>query len=168
MSDPAGGAHFRRVRELFEEIAELDPTEREARLDALAASERAVSRDVRALLSADARAGDFLACGDGLGASAGEDGVAWPATHDSALARALEAVVDDELQDLRGQTVGDYRLIERLGRGGMGEVYLGERADGRFEQKVAVKLVRRGLDTAEILRRFARRNARTPASPMSA
>ena len=52
--------------------------------------------------------------------------------------------------------MGDYRLIEPLGRGGMGEVYLGERADGRFEQKVAVKLVKRGMDSVEILRRFAR------------
>ena len=38
----------------------------------------------------------------------------------------------------------------------MGEVYLGERADGRFEQQVAVKLVKRGMDSGEILRRFAR------------
>jgi serine/threonine-protein kinase len=38
----------------------------------------------------------------------------------------------------------------------MGEVYLGERADGRFDQKVAVKLVKRGMDSREILRRFAR------------
>ena len=52
--------------------------------------------------------------------------------------------------------MGVYRLIEPLGRGGMGEVYLGERADGRFEQKVAVKLVKRGMDSGEILRRFAR------------
>jgi serine/threonine-protein kinase len=58
--------------------------------------------------------------------------------------------------DLRGETIGVYRLIEPLGRGGMGEVYLAERADGRFDQKVAVKLVKRGMDSAEILRRFAR------------
>jgi eukaryotic-like serine/threonine-protein kinase len=62
----------------------------------------------------------------------------------------------ERIADLRGETVGAYRLIEPLGRGGMGEVYLGERADGRFEQKVAVKLVKRGMDSVEILRRFAR------------
>ena len=63
---------------------------------------------------------------------------------------------EERIADLRGETVGVYRLIEPLGRGGMGEVYLGERADGRFEQKVAVKLVKRGMDSVEILRRFAR------------
>jgi serine/threonine-protein kinase len=63
---------------------------------------------------------------------------------------------EEPVADRRGETVGAYRLIEPLGRGGMGEVYLGERVDGRFEQKVAVKLVKRGMDSVEILRRFAR------------
>ncbi len=50
--------------------------------------------------------------------------------------------------------VGPYRLIGHLGRGGMGTVYLGERADGEFDHRVAVKLLRRGLDTDDIIRRF--------------
>ena len=54
------------------------------------------------------------------------------------------------------EVVGSFRLIELLGRGGMGEVYLAERADGRFDQQVAVKLVKRGMDSREILRRFGR------------
>jgi eukaryotic-like serine/threonine-protein kinase len=67
-----------------------------------------------------------------------------------------ETESSEDRPDLSGETVGVYRLIHPLGRGGMGEVYLGERADGRFEQKVAVKLVKRGMDSGEILRRFAR------------
>ncbi|HUF09394.1 MAG TPA: serine/threonine-protein kinase, partial [Rhodothermales bacterium] len=41
-----------------------------------------------------------------------------------------------------------------IGRGGMGAVYLAERADGQFSKQVALKLVKRGMDTDEILRRF--------------
>ena len=53
-----------------------------------------------------------------------------------------------------GQCVGPYRLLEEIGRGGMGTVYLALRADDEFEQQVAVKLVKRGMDTEEIVRRF--------------
>lgn len=50
--------------------------------------------------------------------------------------------------------LGDYRVDRVLGRGGMGTVYLGFRADGAFEQRVALKLLRRGLDTDDIVARF--------------
>jgi serine/threonine-protein kinase len=53
-----------------------------------------------------------------------------------------------------GQRVGAYRIVSEIGRGGMGAVYLAERDDREFEQKVAIKLVRRGMDTEEIVRRF--------------
>ncbi|HEY0554045.1 MAG TPA: serine/threonine-protein kinase [Thermoanaerobaculia bacterium] len=53
-----------------------------------------------------------------------------------------------------GQRVGAYRIGREIGRGGMGAVYLAERADREFEQRVAIKLVRRGMDTEEIVRRF--------------
>jgi eukaryotic-like serine/threonine-protein kinase len=50
--------------------------------------------------------------------------------------------------------IGVYRLIKQLGTGGMGAVYLAERADQEFRQKVAVKLIKRGLDTDLVLKRF--------------
>ena len=53
-----------------------------------------------------------------------------------------------------GRRLGAYELTCELGRGGMGVVYLARRADGRFEQQVAVKLLKRGTDTDEVLRRF--------------
>lgn len=53
-----------------------------------------------------------------------------------------------------GGNAGPYRLLKLLGAGGMGAVYLAERADGQFEKQVAVKLIKRGMDTDEILRRF--------------
>lgn len=51
----------------------------------------------------------------------------------------------DEPPDPAGQLIGNYRIVRSLGQGGMGEVFLGERADEQFKQTVAIKLVRRGL-----------------------
>jgi len=53
-----------------------------------------------------------------------------------------------------GRRIGAYAIIRELGRGGMGVVYLAERADGVFERQVAIKVLKRGTDTDEILRRF--------------
>ncbi len=53
-----------------------------------------------------------------------------------------------------GDLLGRYRILSRLGRGGMATVYLAERADGSYQQQVALKLLRRGLDTEDLIRRF--------------
>ncbi len=53
-----------------------------------------------------------------------------------------------------GQTLGDYHLLDVLGRGGMGTVYLAERVGQEFEQKVAVKVARRGMPGAQMQARF--------------
>jgi serine/threonine protein kinase/Flp pilus assembly protein TadD len=53
-----------------------------------------------------------------------------------------------------GERIGAYAVISELGRGGMGAVYLAERADGQFEKRVAIKVLKRGTDTDEVLRRF--------------
>ena len=50
--------------------------------------------------------------------------------------------------------IGVYRIVREIGRGGMSVVYLGERDDGAFEQRVAVKLIKPGTDTEDVLRRF--------------
>ena len=57
---------------------------------------------------------------------------------------------------LVGARVGPWRVLQEIGRGGMGVVYAAERADGQFEQRVALKVLKRGLDTDEILARFLR------------
>lgn len=53
-----------------------------------------------------------------------------------------------------GRRMGVWAIVRELGRGGMGAVYLAERADGAFEKQVAIKVLKRGTDTDEILRRF--------------
>jgi len=57
-------------------------------------------------------------------------------------------------RDRIGERIGAYAIVRELGRGGMGTVYLAERADGQFEKRVAVKVLKRGTDTDEVLRRF--------------
>lgn len=52
-------------------------------------------------------------------------------------------------------TAGPYILEEEVGRGGMGSVWRARRGDGSFHQIVAVKLIRRGMDTDDVIRRFA-------------
>ncbi|HTH37458.1 MAG TPA: protein kinase, partial [Pyrinomonadaceae bacterium] len=62
-----------------------------------------------------------------------------------------------------GRRVGAYRLEEEVGRGGMGVVYRARRVDGEFEQTVAIKLIKRGMDTDQILKRFRRERQITAA-----
>ena len=60
------------------------------------------------------------------------------------MPRLDPAAVPDQAEALAGELVGPYRLIEEIGRGGMGSVWLAERADGIFERQVALKLPRLG------------------------
>ena len=57
-------------------------------------------------------------------------------------------------EDMIGRRIGAYRIESEIGRGGMGNVYLAKRADDEFEKAVAVKLIKRGFDTDEIVTRF--------------
>ena len=50
--------------------------------------------------------------------------------------------------------LGPYRVGREIGRGGMGAVYAAERDDGQFEQRVAIKVIKRGMDSAAVIQRF--------------
>jgi eukaryotic-like serine/threonine-protein kinase len=83
--------------------------------------------------------------------------------HVDSLLRAIDASNDSESQTpspetdaLIGARLGPYRVIERIGRGGMGVVYRGEREDSDFKQEVAIKLIRRGFDFDDVQARFLR------------
>ncbi|HKV12415.1 MAG TPA: serine/threonine-protein kinase [Thermoanaerobaculia bacterium] len=128
-----------RADRLFDEALDLPPGERAAFLD------RACGEDVplRELV-------DRLLASAEDDTSAIEPGGALKGPLWSQLQGELTR--EDEL--LPGTLVGRYRVVRELGRGGMAAVYLAERADGQFEQQVALKLLKRGIDTDEIVGRF--------------
>jgi serine/threonine-protein kinase len=66
----------------------------------------------------------------------------------------LGTIVSDMAPAL--ERIGPWRLLREIGRGGMGQVFLAQRADGQFEQRVAIKLLKRGMDSDAILARFLR------------
>jgi non-specific serine/threonine protein kinase/serine/threonine-protein kinase len=74
----------------------------------------------------------------------------------SARTILLKNVLPDEPADdaFVGDTIGGYRIQREIGRGGMGAVYLAEQERGDFAQKVAVKLIKRGMDSDMTVRRF--------------
>ena len=83
--------------------------------------------------------------------------------HDDFLSRpaALDALPDPAnepepgLQGMQGRMLGPWRITGRLGAGGMGDVWLAERADGAYSGRAAIKVLKRGMDSAAVLARFA-------------
>jgi serine/threonine-protein kinase len=74
---------------------------------------------------------------------------------DLAIDRSLDQLAAATLRSREttqsGTRVGPYRLLRKLGEGGMGSVWLAERVDGGFTQQVALKLIRYGMDSADVL-----------------
>ncbi|MFU8860806.1 MAG: tetratricopeptide repeat protein [Cyclonatronaceae bacterium] len=66
----------------------------------------------------------------------------------------LLAVSAVKTGQMAGQRIGNYRIVTELGHGGMGSVYLAERADGEFMQRVALKLLHNPLATEQQVQRF--------------
>ncbi len=125
------------VNALFFRLLEAAPADRARLLDEACAGKPSLRSDIESLLAAHASAGGFLE------APALEENLASPSSPGKADAAGH-----------LGRTIGAYRLERVLGAGGMGTVYLAERADAEFEHRVAIKLIRPGLGTEDILQRF--------------
>ncbi|MBV8201719.1 MAG: PD40 domain-containing protein [Acidobacteria bacterium] len=131
-----------RAGALFDLAVELPPAERRALFEHAAASDPALAAEVETLVAADERAAGFLA---------------EPADPGCELLAA--AVLEHDARaaaDRVGQRFGAFRLVREIGHGGMGVVYLADRADGQFEQRVAIKLVHAGPHGERLLRGFLR------------
>jgi len=124
-----------RVKALFGACLELPAADRALLLAQECAGDPDLLREVESLLDASARA------------AARDDTVP-----DAVVAARQELARELELE---GQVVGAYRILERIGEGGMGVVFRAERADGQFTRQVAVKVVRPESATPGLLRRFA-------------
>jgi eukaryotic-like serine/threonine-protein kinase len=119
------------VDALFQAVLTRPPEERESCLRELC-TDPEIASAVSRLLASTGEATGFL------------ESVELPGGEDEAGADAQEI----------GRIVGRHRLVEVLGRGGTGTVYRAVRVDGDFDQHVAIKILRRGLDTDDVLARF--------------
>ena len=131
MDSPHQSEKWKRLESLFDECAALAPADRPAwfvqqNVDA------ELRQEVESLLAADEANPEFLDR---------------PAAHLAALAEVDPREADPD-------RLGPYKVVRRIGAGGMGAVYLAERDDDSFNQRVAIKLLKRGMDSEQILQRF--------------
>ncbi len=123
------------IRQIFDGAVERQAGDRAAYLRVVCARDEELRREVESLLASHDEA-EFLNT---------------PAVE---LQHVLGVLDDSSGEYPRIPRVGPYQLEKRIGRGGMGSVWLASRFDHEYERKVAVKMVKRGMDTSEILRRF--------------
>lgn len=124
-------ARWRRIEEIFHAASELSGEERARFLDAACNGDTALRSELDGLLEPDDESHDPMR--EAVGAEAGG---------------YLES-------SGKGLAIGPYRTVRRLGQGGMGAVYLAERADDQYQKQVAIKLIRAGMEQrGAFVRRF--------------
>jgi serine/threonine protein kinase/predicted negative regulator of RcsB-dependent stress response len=126
--------YWAQLKELFRAAIEYEPRHRAAFLDQACAGDSALRAEIESLLTSHDHAENFI--------------------ETPAFADAIQAITETTAEQIEGQRVGSYQLLREIGRGGMGTVYLAHRADEQYQKLVAIKVVRRGMDTKDILRRF--------------
>ena len=141
---------WQKIEEVFQSALDLAPAEREAFISKQCGDDAELKQEVEQLLADYVSADSFIES---------------PAWTKNQLINSTEAADDlkdsfsnflkeNPLDPMINRQIGVYRLTKEIGRGGMGAVYLAERSDGSFRQRVAIKLIKRGMDTDFILRRF--------------
>ncbi len=124
---------WRRVEEIFASAVDLDGAARRRHLEHECAGDDELLRELEGLLEADNRA-DLLT---------------------GVVESAAAEIVAERDTLIAGHRLGSWLVAERLGEGGMSVVYRATRADEQFEKQVALKVLKRGMDSDEILHRFS-------------
>jgi serine/threonine protein kinase/tetratricopeptide (TPR) repeat protein len=115
------------VKEILAAALEMEPALREGYLERACAGKPDIRQEVESLIASFEDAGDFI---------------------------ERPALEPGEASQAIGRRIGAYRIEELIGHGGMGSVYRAIRVDSEFRQQVAIKLVKPGMDTSFVLRRF--------------
>src|SRR5688572_29040642 len=123
-----------RAEALFDAALEKPCAERDAFLEAACLGDAALLRNVRALLAAHARAGDFLKT-------------------DSPAAPGLATELIHLKPEEAGEHIGRYKLLQQIGEGGFGVVWMAEQVEP-VQRRVALKIIKLGMDTKEVIARF--------------
>ena len=130
-----GNPHWIRVEEILDGALELAPEELPSYLERACGEDRALLREVTSLLKRRPALAGFLE--------------ALPRVESSTPGRS-----DPPPESFEGRRLGPYRIVREIGRGGMGWVFLAERADGLFHRQVALKLLRPAVESSDAARRF--------------
>ena len=125
---------WRRAKQVFEQVVELPPAARQRHLESECGAEGDLRRAVEELLAADASDDSLLA--------------------DTAMVDMTRALEEERDRPWLGRSLSAYRIVAKLGNGGMGSVYLAERDDTEYRKQVAIKVLSLWLMTPENLRRF--------------
>jgi serine/threonine-protein kinase len=120
------------VRELFESVCDLEPAERRAWLEKNCADDDALAAEVESIVESSERTPEFF---------------------DAPAAEAFPELLHRQ-EPCNGHRFGPYQVKELIARGGMGAVYLAARADGEYENEVAIKLINSPMATPDQVRRF--------------
>ncbi len=141
---PMENVRWQKIVEIFENALDIPEDERAEYLKTECVDSE-MHDEVAAMLAADSSAEDFIES---------------PILANSSLSilKTKQSQIPEldrmPEESLIGSRIGAFKLISEVGRGGMGAVYLAERADGEFEQHVAIKLIKRGMDSDFIIQRF--------------
>jgi serine/threonine-protein kinase len=122
-----------RIEKILQSVMERPASERAAALDDACGDDAELRREAESLLAFE-----------------GKDSL----TRDSGFADAMRVIERQRGVLSEGRSVGAYRILREIGRGGMGSVYLAARADDAFQKLVALKVIQRGLFPDYIAQRF--------------